>query len=117
MPFADAPRRHAELAEELRRHDHAYYVLATPTISDAAYDRLYRELLDLEAAHPSLVTPDSPSQRVGGTPLTAFGSVRHSVPMMSLEATLLGSQYAPVTLIACAAVIAPPALVKSRPFT
>ena len=87
MPLADAQRRHAELAEELRRHDHAYYVVAAPAISDAAYDRLYRELLDLEAAHPSLVTPESPSQRVGGTPLTAFGSVRHSVPMMSLDNT------------------------------
>jgi DNA ligase (NAD+) len=87
MLIVDAQRRHAELAEELRRHDHAYYVLAAPTISDSAYDRLYRELLDLETANPSLVTADSPSQRVGGTPLTAFGSVRHSVPMMSLDNT------------------------------
>jgi DNA ligase (NAD+) len=87
MTFVEAQRRHAALAEELRRHDHAYYVLAAPTISDAEYDRLYRELLDLEQAHPSLVTADSPSQRVGGAALTAFAPVRHSVPMMSLDNT------------------------------
>ncbi|SVE31044.1 uncharacterized protein METZ01_LOCUS483898, partial [marine metagenome] len=56
------------LAEEIRRHDRAYYVEAQPAISDQEYDQLYRELLDLELAHPELQTADSPSQRVGGAP-------------------------------------------------
>ncbi|HWC58190.1 MAG TPA: NAD-dependent DNA ligase LigA, partial [Verrucomicrobiae bacterium] len=68
-------------------HDHAYYVLAQPTISDRDYDRLYHELLDLEKEFPALVTPDSPSQRVGGTPLKEFKSVRHVLPMLSLDNT------------------------------
>ncbi len=83
----DSRQRHAELAAELRGHDHAYYVLDRPTISDRDYDALYRELLDLESAHPELVAPDSPSQRVGGAPLDEFASVRHAVPMMSLDNT------------------------------
>ena len=87
MSFAKANKRHAALAEEIRRHDHAYYVLAEPTISDPDYDRLYRELLDLEAAHPELVTTDSPSQRVGGKPVSEFPEHRHAVPMMSLDNT------------------------------
>ena len=73
--------------EEIRKHDHAYYVLAQPKISDRDYDRLYHELLDLEKDFPELATPDSPSQRVGGAPLTEFKSVRHAVPMMSLDNT------------------------------
>jgi DNA ligase (NAD+) len=80
-------QRHTELAALLRAHDHAYYVLAQPSISDQEYDRLYHELLDLEQAHPDWVTPDSPSQRVGGAPLSEFPSVRHAVPMMSLDNT------------------------------
>jgi len=72
MTSDQAKARHAKLAEELRRHDHAYYVLAQPTISDRDYDRLYHELLDLEKEFPALATPDSPSQRVGGTPLKEF---------------------------------------------
>lgn len=83
----EASRRHAELAREIRAHDHAYYIEARPTISDQEYDRLYRELLDLEKAHPELATPDSPSHRVGGAPLSAFGTVTHHVPMMSLDNT------------------------------
>ena len=59
MSTAAAKQRHATLAEEIRRHDHAYYVLAEPTISDQDYDRLYRELLDLEEAHPALAAADS----------------------------------------------------------
>lgn len=82
-----ARRRHAELAAAIRRHDHAYYVEARPVIQDAEYDRLYRELLELESAHPELRTPDSPSQRVGGAPIDGFKPVRHSVPMMSLDNT------------------------------
>jgi DNA ligase (NAD+) len=87
MTFEKAKARHAELAEEIRRHDHAYYVLAQPTISDRDYDRLYHELLDLEKQIPQLATPDSPSQRVGGTPLKAFKPVKHLVPMLSLDNT------------------------------
>ena len=80
-------QRHAELAKDIRRHDRAYYVEAQPTVSDREYDQLYRELLDLEAAHPELRTPDSPSQRVGGEPIDGFETVRHAVPMMSLDNT------------------------------
>jgi len=86
--MTDSPQqRHAELADEIRRHDQAYYVEAQPTVSDREYDQLYRELLDLEAAHPELRTPDSPSQRVGGEPIDGFETVRHAVPMMSLDNT------------------------------
>lgn len=87
MTHAQAQARHAALADEIRRHDHAYYVEAKPRISDAEYDRLYRELLDLEKQFPDLDTPDSPSQRVGGTPLSAFQPHSHAVPMMSLDNT------------------------------
>jgi DNA ligase (NAD+) len=84
---AAAKKRHAQLVEEIRQHDHAYYVEAKPKISDRDYDRLYHKLLDLEKEFPGLTTPDSPSQRVGGAPLSEFKSVRHSVPMMSLDNT------------------------------
>src|SRR6267142_6798027 len=87
MTHAKAKARHAELADELRRHDQAYYVEAKPTISDQAYDRLYHELLDIEKEFADLVTPDSPSQRVGGEPLTEFKPVAHLTPMMSLDNT------------------------------
>jgi len=84
-----APRAAAERAEELRseieRHDHAYYVLDRPTIPDAEYDCLLRELLNLESENPNLSSPDSPTQRVGGAPLPEFGQVRHRVPMLSLN--------------------------------
>ena len=84
----DTPQqRHAALAEEIRRHDRAYYVEAQPAVSDRDYDKLYRELLDLEAAHPELRTADSPSQRVGGAPIDGFETVRHALPMMSLDNT------------------------------
>jgi len=83
----EAKARHSRLVEEIRRHDHAYYVLAQPTISDQEYDRLYHELIDLEQAHPELITPDSPTQRVGGQPLKEFRPVRHLEPMMSLDNT------------------------------
>lgn len=87
MTLPEAKARHEQLAAEIRAHDHAYYVLAQPRISDAEYDRLYRELLDLERAFPGLQTPDSPSARVGGQPLAGFQPVRHAVPMMSLDNT------------------------------
>jgi DNA ligase (NAD+) len=87
MTLDRAKARHAELADEIRRHDHAYYVLAQPSISDRDYDRLYHELIDLEKEFPELVTVDSPSQRVGGTPLKEFKPVKHLVPMLSLDNT------------------------------
>src|SRR5882724_12248950 len=87
MTHAEAKARHAQLAAEIRAHDHAYYIEASPTITDQAYDRLYHELLDLEKAFPDLVTPDSPSQRVSGEPLTEFQPVQHLVPMLSLDNT------------------------------
>jgi DNA ligase (NAD+) len=87
MTFAQAKTRHAQLAGEIRKHDHRYYVEASPVISDPEYDRLYHDLLDLEKQFPELTTPDSPSQRVGGEPLGEFASVRHAVPMMSLDNT------------------------------
>ena len=75
------------LRAQIRRHDHQYYVLAAPLISDAEYDRLFKALQDLEAAHPELVTPDSPTQRVGGRPVEGFEHVRHAVPMLSIDNT------------------------------
>jgi DNA ligase (NAD+) len=80
-------RRIAELREVIRRHDHLYYAENTPEIGDEEYDRLLRELRDLEAAHPDLVTADSPTQRVGESPSTAFPSFVHKVPMLSLDNT------------------------------
>lgn len=77
--------RAATLREEIERHNYAYYVLDAPTVPDAEYDRLFRELQALEAEHPELVTPDSPTQRVGGQPLDAFPKVRHAVPMLSIR--------------------------------
>jgi DNA ligase (NAD+) len=85
VTHAQAKARHAELAAELRRHDHLYYVLARPAISDREYDALYCELLELEKQFPDLITPDSPSQRVGGAPSEGFARVKHLQPMLSLE--------------------------------
>lgn len=87
MTRAEAEKRHAALAAEVRLHDELYYIRAQPVISDAEYDRLYRELVDLEMTHPELATEDSPTRRVGGAPLTEFHSVRHLSPMLSLENT------------------------------
>ncbi|GGE09644.1 DNA ligase [Marinithermofilum abyssi] len=79
-----ARKRLAELREEINEHNHRYYVLDQPVISDQEYDRLMRELLQLEEQYPDLVTPDSPSQRVGGEPLPYFEKVQHDIPMLSL---------------------------------
>ena len=76
-----------KLREEIRHHEHRYYVLDEPEISDFEFDHRMRRLLDLEAKHPDLVTPDSPTQRVGGAPAEEFPKVRHSSPMMSLDNT------------------------------
>jgi len=80
-----AVKRIEELRAEIRRHEHLYYVMDTPAISDAEFDKLMKELKALEAEHPELVTPDSPSQRVGGKPAEGFQKVRHSRPMLSLD--------------------------------
>lgn len=77
----------AKLREEITSHDRLYYVDAAPVISDREYDQLMQRLKELEKAHPELVTPDSPSQRVGGEPLDGFTQVRHAVPMLSIENT------------------------------
>ena len=79
--------RIAELREQIRRHNQLYYVEATPEITDRQFDRLLDELQALEAAHPELVTPDSPTQRVGGEPIEAFESVEHAQPMLSIDNT------------------------------
>ena len=79
-----ARARADELRRQLNRHNYLYYVLNQPEISDAEYDRLFRELQELEEKHPQLVTTDSPTQRIGATPLDEFKSVRHRVPMLSL---------------------------------
>ena len=85
MASPDVLARVHALRQEIERHDHAYYVLDQPTIPDAEYDRLFRELQALEADHPELATPDSPTRRVGGKPLEAFPKVRHAVPMLSIR--------------------------------
>ncbi len=87
MDRTQAERRLAELRRELHRHNRLYYVEARPEISDQAYDALYRELVDIEREFPGLVTPDSPSQRVGAEPLDEFATKRHAVPMLSLDNT------------------------------
>jgi DNA ligase (NAD+) len=74
-----------ELRAELARHNHLYYLQATPEISDAEYDRLYRELEELEKLHPEYRDPDSPTQRVGGAPSAGFQKIRHAVPMLSID--------------------------------
>ncbi|MDO8348485.1 MAG: NAD-dependent DNA ligase LigA [Rugosibacter sp.] len=84
MPPATVAVRIAHLRAEIERHNRAYYVLDAPTIPDAEYDRLFRELQALEAAHPELATSDSPTRRVGGAALAEFGQVIHEVPMLSL---------------------------------
>src|SRR5690242_6123688 len=87
MTLDEAKARHAQLAEDICRHDYAYYVLAQPAISDQEYDRLYHQLIELETRFPQLITPDSPTQRVGGQPLKEFKPVRHLQPMTSLDNT------------------------------
>ncbi len=78
-------QRVSELHQQINLYNHQYYVLDQPTVPDAEYDRLMRELIALEAEFPELKTPDSPSQRVGGEPLKAFSQVTHQIPMLSLD--------------------------------
>ena len=85
MTHAEAKKRHAHLADEIRRHDHAYYVEGRQIITDREYDLLFRELQELEKKFSDLVTPESPTQRVGGAPSEKFARVKHLVPMLSLD--------------------------------
>ncbi|NMA15187.1 MAG: NAD-dependent DNA ligase LigA, partial [Clostridia bacterium] len=80
-----AKKRLAELRNEIAEHNKAYYELDKPKISDTQYDKLIRELIQLEEKYPDLVTPDSPSQRVGGKPAQGFQTVRHRAPLLSLS--------------------------------
>jgi DNA ligase (NAD+) len=85
MTAPAARARAAELRAEIERHNYRYYVLDEPQVPDAEYDRLFRELVELETLHPELVTPDSPTQRVGGAPAKGFGEVVHRLPMLSIK--------------------------------
>jgi DNA ligase (NAD+) len=87
MDRTEAEKRIAQLRDEIRKHDRLYYDEAASTISDREYDRLYKKLVDLETEFPDLVTPDSPTQRVGGKPLEAFAQIQHRAPMLSLDNT------------------------------
>ena len=88
MPTArDIEKKIASLRDKIRHHEHRYYVLDQPEISDTDFDKLMRQLQDLEAEHPALITPDSPTQRVGGKPREGFVKVAHSSPMLSLDNT------------------------------
>ncbi len=84
-PTPQPTARVEELRRLLNRAAYAYYVLDAPEMEDPVYDRLYRELLELEQAHPELISPDSPSQRVGDSPSTSFSSVEHRIPLLSLD--------------------------------
>ena len=92
MAHADILARLIALRDAIRRHDNLYYVRDRPEISDSQYDRLFRELVELEQAHPELVTPDSPSQRVGAPPLQGLVKVAHEQPMLSLDSIVEQSE-------------------------
>lgn len=85
VPFEGVQARAAWLRDELHRHNHRYYELDDPVVSDAEYDALFRELSALEAAHPEVRSPDSPTQRVGGAPVSGLQPVRHARPMLSID--------------------------------
>ena len=82
---ATARQRAEALHREIRRHEELYYVHDKPELTDAEFDALLRELREIEAAHPELVTPESPTQRVGGRPAEGFDTAEHVVPMLSLD--------------------------------
>src|ERR1700752_3914342 len=83
----DGEKKIEALREKIRHHEYQYFVLDTPEITDQEFDQLTKQLKDLEAEHPELITPDSPTQRVGGKPREGFVKVRHSSPMLSLDNT------------------------------
>src|SRR2546429_6247391 len=85
MPTASVERRVAELRQKIEKANYEYYILDQPSIADEAYDALLRELTEIEAKHPELVTPESPTQRVGAAPSTRFAPVEHAAPMLSLS--------------------------------
>src|SRR5205809_7348499 len=87
MTEAEAKTRIESLRRDIEEHNRRYYEEAAPTITDREYDRLYRELVDLETKFPDLVTSDSPTQSVGGKPLQAFSQIQHRLPMLSLDNT------------------------------
>src|SRR3954471_2087624 len=87
-PMKNPGQEAEKLREELRLHEHQYYVLDDPKISDSEYDTLMRKLQSLEEQHPELLAPDSPTRRVGGKPREGFIKVRHSSPMLSLDNSL-----------------------------
>src|SRR5437867_3214789 len=86
MP-SSVQQRIEKLRKEINQHNYHYHVQAQPEISDQEYDRLLRELIELEKEHPELITPDSPSQRIGGEPIEGFKTVEHAVRMMSIDNT------------------------------
>src|SRR5689334_4426409 len=93
MPSSKDVRQKIEaLRDKIRHHEHRYYVLDSPEISDAEFDRLMDQLIELEAKNPELITRDSPTQRVGGQVSGQFASVRHSTPMLSLAKTTSESE-------------------------
>src|SRR5580704_11622949 len=77
-------QRVAKLCAEINEHNYRYYILDEPSVPDAEYDRLLRELQEIETQHPELITPDSPTQRVGAAPVKEFQEVQHEIPMLSL---------------------------------
>src|SRR5699024_6670301 len=85
ISFEAASERVADLREQLEKYSYEYYVLDAPTIPDAEYDQLYQELIKLEELYPTLVSSDSPTQRVGGAILPGFNKVEHDIPMLSLD--------------------------------
>jgi DNA ligase (NAD+) len=85
MPNDSIIKKIAQLKKKINEHNYRYHILDEPLISDAAYDKLFRELEDLEKQHPQLISNDSPTQRIGSTPLTSFQQVQHAIPMLSLE--------------------------------
>src|SRR5207237_1438124 len=87
MERAEAKKLVLELRDKILQHDYRYYVLAQPEISDQEYDKMYRQLVDLEKHFPDLVSPESPTQRVGGQLVGGFQTVKHRVSMLSLDNT------------------------------
>ena len=85
MNEKEAIKELEKLREEINYHNHRYYILDSPVISDAEYDRLFKKLQELENNFPHLITPDSPTQRVGAMPLDEFKTIAHTIPMLSLN--------------------------------